>query len=241
MDRVRFGLNDAIEAGLVKTPRIVIRDDALANAKTYASKLYHLYREDEVRDDLNRKAERVEPLPDIVQKAYAILAYDWRETASMCREEGHVIPPVMLTVCNRTETAARIEHFFNSGGCVIDATQAPERTLCVDSRVLEKAERGETVSKDKDYAERLSALIAASGLASDKQADLLGLKQEEQLRALVDSVKRGRPASACRTSSRPRCCRKVGMTTRPCQSISRSQISHAVHDITWEKAVVDLF
>jgi hypothetical protein len=34
-----FGLNDAIEAGLVKTPRVVIRDDAPANAKTYASKL----------------------------------------------------------------------------------------------------------------------------------------------------------------------------------------------------------
>ena len=31
-----FGLNDAIEAGLVKTPRVVIRDDALPDAKTYA-------------------------------------------------------------------------------------------------------------------------------------------------------------------------------------------------------------
>jgi type III restriction enzyme len=40
-----FGLNDAIEAGLVKTPRVVIRDNALPNAQTYRSKLYHLYRE----------------------------------------------------------------------------------------------------------------------------------------------------------------------------------------------------
>ena len=30
-----FGLNDAIEAGLVKTPRVVVRDDALANAQSY--------------------------------------------------------------------------------------------------------------------------------------------------------------------------------------------------------------
>ena len=51
-----FGLNDAIEAGLVKTPRIVVRDDAMPNAKSYRSKLYHLYREEEVREDLNRKA-----------------------------------------------------------------------------------------------------------------------------------------------------------------------------------------
>ncbi len=30
-----FGLNDAIEAGLVKTPRVVIRDDAIPDARTY--------------------------------------------------------------------------------------------------------------------------------------------------------------------------------------------------------------
>jgi type III restriction enzyme len=29
-----FGLNDAIEAGLVKTPRVVVRDDAVPDAKT---------------------------------------------------------------------------------------------------------------------------------------------------------------------------------------------------------------
>lgn len=52
-----FGLNDAIEAGLVKTPRVVIRDDALPSAASYRSKLYHLYREAEVGEDLNRRAE----------------------------------------------------------------------------------------------------------------------------------------------------------------------------------------
>ena len=70
-----FGLNDAIEAGLVKTPRVVVRDDALANAQTYRSKLYHLYNEAEVKEDLNRKAEPHEPLPDLVQNAYTLLAY----------------------------------------------------------------------------------------------------------------------------------------------------------------------
>ncbi len=189
-----FGLNDAIEAGLVKTPRIVVRDDALANAQSYKSKLYHLYAEDEVREDLGHKAEPHEPLPDLVQKAYALLAYDWHETAKAWADAGHEIPPVMLTVCNRTETAARIEHFFNSGDCLISETQNPERTLRVDSRVLEKAERGESITKDKDYAERLEAIIHAAGLPEDKRDDLLDAKQEEQLRALVDTVgKRGKP------------------------------------------------
>ena len=50
-----FGLNDAIESGLVKTPRVVVRDDAVPDAKTYKSRLYHIYNDDEVKDDLNQK------------------------------------------------------------------------------------------------------------------------------------------------------------------------------------------
>jgi type III restriction enzyme len=65
-----FGLNDAIEAGLVKTPRVVIRDDALPNTRDYRSKLYHIYREPEVSEDLNRKkAQPHDPLPKLVQDA----------------------------------------------------------------------------------------------------------------------------------------------------------------------------
>jgi type III restriction enzyme len=49
-----FGLNDAIESGLVKTPRVVVRDDAVPDAKTYKSRLYHIYNDPDVKDDLNR-------------------------------------------------------------------------------------------------------------------------------------------------------------------------------------------
>lgn len=64
-----FGLNDAIESGLVKTPRVVVRDDAVPDAKTYKSRLYHIYNDPEVKDDLNRRAEPEEPLPDLVLNA----------------------------------------------------------------------------------------------------------------------------------------------------------------------------
>ena len=43
-----FGLNDAIEAGLVKTPRVVVRDDGKMT-KEYKSRLYHIYMDDEVK------------------------------------------------------------------------------------------------------------------------------------------------------------------------------------------------
>jgi type III restriction enzyme len=74
-----FGLNDAIEAGLVKTPRVVVRDDAVPDARTYKSRLYHIYNDSEVRDDLTRKAEPQEPLPDLVINGYYLLGFDWRE------------------------------------------------------------------------------------------------------------------------------------------------------------------
>jgi len=56
-----FGLNDAIEAGLVKTPRVVVRDDGVPDAKTYKSKLYHIYMDETVKDDLNQKLRNIRP------------------------------------------------------------------------------------------------------------------------------------------------------------------------------------
>ena len=109
-------MNDASEAGLVKTPRVVVRDDALQDANTLRSKLYHIYRDPSVSEDLNRaKAEPHEALPKLVQDAYTLLGADWRETQRQWRDAGHHSPPVMLTVCNRTETAARVEHYFKKG------------------------------------------------------------------------------------------------------------------------------
>lgn len=188
-----FGLNDAIEAGLVKTPRVVIRDNALPNAQTYRSKLYHLYREPEVAEDLNRRgAEPHEALPQIVQEAYTLLGADWRETMLAWKAAGHLSPPVMLTVCNKTETAARVEHYFRQGDVYWPELKAPERTLRVDSKVLEKAEIGETASADKAYEEVLRSILDAAGIPESRQEDLRRLKKEELLRAIVDNVgKRG--------------------------------------------------
>ncbi|HKI62014.1 MAG TPA: DEAD/DEAH box helicase family protein [Mariprofundaceae bacterium] len=188
-----FGLNDAIEGGLVKTPRVVIRDDALPDTKTYRSKLYHIYADDSVRDDLNRKqAEPHDPLPKLVKDAYTLLGADWRETMLAWQKEGHVSPPVMLTVCNRTETAARIEHYLRSGDAHWPEMQAPAKTLRVDSKVLDKAEVGETATANKDYEKQLQAIVEEASIPETQKQRLLGLKKEELLREIVDHVgKRG--------------------------------------------------
>ena len=175
-----FGLNDAIESGLVKTPRVVVRDDAVPNAKTYRSRLYHIYADGEVKDDLNRKGQPQEPLPNLVANAYHLLGYDWRQTARKWEEEGHPTPPVMITVANRTETAARIKYTFDKKKIPIDELCDTERTLHIDSRALAEAEAAEEP-------------VARSG-ENGPQRKPTRKEQAEMLRAQVDTIgQKGKP------------------------------------------------
>ena len=188
-----FGLNDAIESGLVKTPRVVVRDDARPDAATYKSRLYHIYNDAEVKDDLNRKAEAEEPLPDLVLNAYYLLGYDWRETWKAWKKAGLSTPPVMITVCNRTETAARVKHAFDSRRIHIDELCDPERILHIDSKVLSDAEeREESVST----AEVVDAAIEIDDTEAPVERKLTKAKQAELLRRMVDTVgKPGQPGA----------------------------------------------
>ena len=167
-----FGLNDAIEAGLVKTPRVVVRDDALPDAKAVKSRLYHIYNDAEVKDDLNCKAKAEEPLPDLVRNGYALLGYDWRETAKAWEKAGIPTRPTMITVANRTETAARVKHAFDSRDILIDELCDPERTLHIDSKVLTEAESAEDVGAEAGAAKPSNARERAEFLR--RQVDTVG-------------------------------------------------------------------
>lgn len=177
-----FGLNDAIESGLVKTPRVVIRDDGVPDAKTYKSKLYHIYNDPDVKDDLNRKAEDYETLPDLVINAYYLLGKDWLETKEAWDNAGFKTPPVMISVANRTETAARIKYAFDHKKIRIDQLCIPDQILHIDSKVLDLAEsQEEMIPSDepleeeetpdestrklskKDLAERLRQTVGTVG------------------------------------------------------------------------------
>ena len=174
-----FGLNDAIESGLVKTPRVVIRDDALPDAKTYKSRLYHIYNDHEVKDDLNRKAQSHEPLPALVTNAYNLLGFDWRETAKSWKSRGAVAPPAMITVANRTETAARIKHAFDHRRILIDELCDPSGTLHIDSKVLQAAELAEVPIADigqHEYAEDHGRIPGRHKLTKKQQAELLRMQ-----------------------------------------------------------------
>ena len=175
-----FGLNDAIESGLVKTPRVVVRDDSIAT-KELKSRLYHIYADDEVRDDINRKAEATEPLPDLLLNAYYLLGQDWKQTRNEWLSLGHKVPPVMITVANRIETSTRIKYAFDQEKILINELCVPDKTLQIDSKMLSEAE---------SEIEMVVIDTASDGHGAGTGPKLTKKQQAELLRRTVDTVGR---------------------------------------------------
>src|SRR6202167_1193594 len=163
-----FGLNDAIESGLVKTPRVVVRDDGELNSK-YKSKFYHIYTDLEVKPDLNRKVEPHTPLPDLVGKGYYFLGKDWLETAKAWKEGNIKTPPVMITVANLTHTAARVQYAFEHKRIRIEELCEPQKILHIDSKVLDEAE-----------AQEEPAEILVQAMAIDEADEEIGEESAEE-------------------------------------------------------------
>ncbi len=109
-----------------KTPRVVVRDDSELT-KELKSRLYHICADEEVKDNINRKAEESEPLPDLLINAYYLLGKDWLETKKEWESVGHKVPPVMITVANRTETSSRIKYAFDYKQILIDELCDPNK------------------------------------------------------------------------------------------------------------------
>lgn len=171
-----FSLNDAIESGLTKTPRIAIRDDAGEFSKEYRSRFYHLYKDDEVKPDLNRNAKPHEKLPDLISNAYFLLGQDWIETKKLWDEQGSKIPPVMITICNKTQTAARVMYSFEKNKFSLEQLSKSEHLLHIDSTTMNKAEEQESAGAESNEAESLREKVDTVGKIN---------KPGEQIRNIV--------------------------------------------------------
>lgn len=135
-----FGLNDAIEAGLVKTPKVAVRDDSKMTTEL-RSRLFHIY--PEVKDDLNRRAEPTEGLPDLIRNAVSILGGDWLKIKGEWEQQGRDTPPVMIMITNRTETAARLEYGLVNGHFAVEELGDSTRLIRIDQDALDKIEADE--------------------------------------------------------------------------------------------------
>ena len=166
-----FGLSDAIESGLVKTPRAITGSES--DSQDGSNKFRHIY--PQIKDDLNRKAKPDDPLPQILVNAYHLLAEDYHQTYESWMQtydsNDTKIPPVQITVANRTETAERVAHTFKSGAIPVAPLTDSDRILHIDSKVLKKAE---------DAAE-----ATATSPSSPPQN---ATERQESLRTQVDTV-----------------------------------------------------
>ena len=180
-----FGLNDGIESGLVKTPRVVVRDDGIPDAENFKSKLYHIYRDDTVTEDINRSAAPEEPLPDLITQAYYLLGKDWQHLYSSWRDAGAVVPPVMITVANRTETAARIKYAFDHGRIPVPELCNPDLTIHIDSKTMDDA-TGVVVGADVDGNDTTLSKAEAAAILRET-VDTVGQKGKrgEQIRNVI--------------------------------------------------------
>jgi type III restriction enzyme len=188
-----FGLNDAIEAGLVKTPRVVVRDDGEQTSK-YKSKFYHIYTDPEVKTDLNRKVEPHIPLPDLVGVGYYFLGKDWLETVKKWRDEGRSETPVMITVANLTNTAARVQHAFEHKKILLEELCDPEKILHIDSKVLDEAEAQDEPVGVETAATEESEEEDADEVEAGPKKKLTKKQRAELMRKTVDTIGReGQP------------------------------------------------
>lgn len=143
-----FGLNDAIESGLVKTPKVAVRDDSTLGTDL-KSKLFHIY--PEVKADLNKRAEPHEGLPDLVRNAVNVLGGDWITSKEEWQKHGRETPPVMIMIANRTETAARLEYSLERGYFAVEELGDKKTLLRIDQDALDKieSEEEEKLTKSK--------------------------------------------------------------------------------------------
>ena len=167
-----FGLFDGIEAGIVKTPMLVYDSDGLKSTQRgnqYKSKLFHIYREPEVQNDLSDiKKSEDEDLPELVRDAYALLGASYQK--SFEQFEGHEVPPVMITVANNTSTTARIKYAFdNHKLSVPDELCDSETTLRIDSKIFGEESEDELREKSNNVGKPGSKIrnVISVGMLSE--------------------------------------------------------------------------
>lgn len=198
-----FGLVDAIECGIVKVPRLPVRDDTAKKDEVGRPdpKYYRLWRhiDDQLKD--KDRLSNGRPKPDAVfkeaQGALTILAEQWKKRYDEIRDaspDPQPIPPVMIVVCDNTDIA---EIFYEriSGERIVDALDGKHKAI-------KKTVYGEglipefTNAEGKQFTFRIDTKLlrkieTEEGETKDKAA--------EALRHLLSTVgQRGRPGEQVR-------------------------------------------
>lgn len=225
-----FSLMDAIEAGIVKVPRVPTHDDVVARDEPI---FRHIYKH--VRDKLPKKGRSkqrefpTEDLPPTLEAALRALYRDYEARYNEWMSKGAETPPVFIIVANNTATSKWIYDWV-AGWCD-DPDEEDEtkqkwksghlalfrnvengkpidrpRTILIDSEQLDS---GEAISADfKKIAGAEIAAFKRELRQRDRSRDVEKIDDAELLREVMNTV--GRKG---RLGEQVRCVVSVSMLT----------------------------
>ena len=207
-----FSLIDAIEAGIVKVPRVPVADDSMTGAQPTYRDLWLRIREHLPRK--GRKTHKVEGEPKLpVELQGALLSlygnyekyYRMWEKNTEARARG-ITPPVFIVVCNNTNVSKLVFDFISGWEkqigeeTIVQAGQLPifcnddgkgawlqrPNSVLVDSQQLES---GESMSNEfKKIAAREIEEFKAEYQSRFPGRDVENLTNEDLLREVMNTV-----------------------------------------------------
>lgn len=226
-----FSLIDAIEAGIVKVPRVPVSDDSMQGELPKYRDLWRLIRDDLPKGGRGTSEIPVEPqLPAELQGALHTLYSNYEKSfkqweSSDARQRGQT-PPVFIVVCNNTNVSKMVYDYI--GGYEKPVTE--ETTVLVpgalqaftnvaDSQWLDRPNTILVDSQELDSGEAMTAdfkKMAAKEIAEFKNEyrvrypgkDVEKLGDEDILREVMNTV--GKPG---KLGEHVRCVVSVSMLT----------------------------
>ncbi len=175
-----FGLVEAIESGIVKVPRIPVKDDSEFKEPKYLN----LW--DGIKDEMPKKKDIESgniPLIQILCQTDGALTHvvsQWRDQFKKWDDIGRRIPPVMIIICNNTITAeALAKHIgeFGNLGDELKNSNKNELTIRIDSEELDNPIKIEKLNKSKqEWASEQREKVYSTGKEG---------KPGEQIRCIV--------------------------------------------------------
>ena len=207
-----FSLIDAIEAGIVKVPRVPVADDSMTGEQPTYRDLWLRIREDLPKKGRKTDALRGEPkLPAELQGALLSLYSNYEKYYRLWEQnaEAHargITPPVFIVVCNNTNVSKLVFDYIAGwekqigGETIVQAGQLPifrnddgngawmhrPNTILVDSLQLES---GESMSDDfKKIASREIEEFKTEYRARFPGRNTDDLTDEDLLREVMNTV-----------------------------------------------------
>ena len=164
---VDFALVDAIEAGLVKIPRVPTDDNAGRAVPKYRNLWQHIKKAVPSRG--LKDHDDSHPLTDYLMEVdgpLKQLSGEWEQTFNRWAAAGRRIPPVMIVVCADTGMAQILERHIaemEEAGPELANQGGKNVTVRIDSKLLDEAEIREDAESAHDAAERIRETVSTVG------------------------------------------------------------------------------